>query len=140
MFISLRGGLLLTGINSIAFAPQFGFYEPWGTRYGLQLLLENTLSQPVRGKGSVHCSGSPIVISEFQLFSETQTWTMDNLLLARGRVSRGWLQWPVTRMTRDWPLARMTLYSLLPCCSLPTFCPHHHYPGDGKRGFSPRFH
>ena len=29
----------------------------------------------------MHCSGSPIVISEFQLFTETQTKTIDNLLL-----------------------------------------------------------
>ena len=76
---------LLALVNGIC--TSVGFYEPGGTHYGLQLLLENTLwagSQPVRrGIGSVHCSGSPIVISEFQLFTETQTQTIDNLLLDR---------------------------------------------------------
>ena len=78
---------LLALVNGIC--TSVGFYEPGGTHYGLQLLLENTLalwagSQPVRrGIGSVHCSGSPIVISEFQLFTETQTRTIDNLLLDR---------------------------------------------------------
>ena len=140
--------LLLTGINSIAFAPQFGFYEPWGTRYGLQLLLENTRWANLLGaRGRCIAVGLPLLSQNFNCSVRLRLGLWITCYLPGAGsvwgelpVSRGWSQCAVTRMTRGWPLARMTLYSPLPCCSLPTFCPHHHYPGDGKRGFSPRFH
>ena len=157
VYLAQRRPVLLTGIKSMAFAPlPLGLVSMsqeghvMGSNYCWKIHCE-PVSQPVRGMGSVHCSGSAfhcylrIPIVQW----ETQTWTMDNLLLDRkGLYERirelPSCSWVIMCSDHDDPGMASGQDDTLHCSSLLTFTPPllptSSSSRDGKRGFSPRFH
>ena len=160
MFISLTGGLCSL-LALTQWHLHFGLVSKsqGGHVMGLQLLLENTLWAVLGAQGRCIAVGLPLLSQNSNCSVRlglrlwiTCYWTLSeegaesalcdersSALLLEAGVGHN-VQWPW------WPGAGHCGRddTLLPSAhSRPSHhpcCPHHHYPGDGKRGFSPRFH